>query len=191
VIDVALHRSLAEHEVGGNLGVGHALPDEREHLALTRGEDIEALGGGRDIRRRAIGGQDPPGHRRIQPGPASATVRTARCRSSAGTPLRRKPDAPARSAAARISSSSNVVSSSTGGGSAIRPIALVGGHAIDDGHADVHQHDVRLQANHGGGDARPVSTFADNVEAVPLAQDAGSHRPLLMQPMQRYATACT
>ena len=33
------------------------------------------------------------------------------------------------------------------------------------------------QANHGGGDAGPVSTFADDVEAVPLAQDATQTGP--------------
>ena len=42
VVDVRLHRPLADEELGGDLGVRLALPDEREHLALAAGQRIEA-----------------------------------------------------------------------------------------------------------------------------------------------------
>ena len=65
--------------------------------------------------------------------PPSATTRTARCKSSAVTPLRMKPDAPARSIAARTSSSSNVVRARTGGPAPRRRSSLVAWTPSTDG----------------------------------------------------------
>jgi hypothetical protein len=41
VVDVRLDRALADVQLGGDLGVGPAAADEREHLALAAGQRVQ------------------------------------------------------------------------------------------------------------------------------------------------------
>ena len=115
--------------------------------------------------------------------PPPATTRTARCRSSAGTPFRVKPDAPARRTPASTSSSSNVVSASTGGLPSRRRSSRVACTPSITG--------IRTSISTTSGasdstapvDLAAVRTFANDVEAELGAQDAtqaGAHQLLIV-----------
>ena len=129
----------------------------------------------------------PASTRPVTPGSSqespAATARTARWRSSAGTPLSRKPAAPARSAPARISSSSNVVRTSTGGDPGTSPSSRVAVDAVDLRHAHVHDDHVGAQPRDGLDDPLAAVELADDVEAEPRPQDAaqtGAHQLLVV-----------
>ena len=98
--DVGLHGRLAEVELGGDLRVGHAATDQRQHVALALGQGVEHVGatgarGGTDandsITRTVTPGSSSP--------PPEATVRTPSIRRSGGATLSRKPLTPERRAA--------------------------------------------------------------------------------------------
>src|SRR5215475_9673818 len=59
VVDVRLDRSLADEQVGRDLGVALALPDERQHFTLPGGQVIEIdVASGPLWRSRPVNGQD-------------------------------------------------------------------------------------------------------------------------------------
>ena len=53
----------ADHQAGGDLVVGQPAADEREHLPLARGEDVEARRGHARLRAARELGDEPAGHR--------------------------------------------------------------------------------------------------------------------------------
>jgi hypothetical protein len=87
VADVRAHRGIGNEELGGDLVVRGTSADEREHLALGRGERVD-------------------GARRASP---RATIRIASIRSLGRTSFSKKPLAPARIASITYSSISKVV----------------------------------------------------------------------------------
>src|SRR5215467_10443301 len=110
-----------------------------------------------------------------------ATTRTARCRSSAGTPLSTKPEAPARSMRTSASSSSNVVRASTGGLASRRRSSRV--YAVYQWHSYVHQHHVGREGLDRGDHLAAVGAFTDDVVAELGSQDVaqpGPHQLLIV-----------
>ena len=153
VADVGLDRRLADHQLGGDLRVGHALGDQPQHLQLPLGQPVQPrrgrllVGRGQPCARTcpaAAGSRSAPRSRRPPPPPGSPAPARPAARPSAGT---RWP--PARSASTMYSSRSKVVSTSTLGTCAARrrlphdPAGRL--DAVHAGHPDVHQHHVGQQ----------------------------------------------
>ena len=182
--DMRLHGRLADEELLGDLGVREASRDQLQDLDLARGQ-LRASGGG---------GAPPRGGRRtnssitrrvIEGASSASPLATARIPStscSGGTSLSRKPLAPPavprrRTRPCRTSSASRPSPTASPIGDQL-PGRL---DAVELRHADVHQHDVWLEAT------GLVDRLDRRLTASPTTSMSGSASRIIRKPARTSA----
>ncbi len=172
--DVRLHGGLREVLDRRDLGVGEAGRGAQQDLPLARRElgRTPRPGRARGVRNRSSRVRVAPAATTWLP---SATARTAASSSSGRASLSTNPLAPASIAETAASSRSKVVSTRTRGASSPRRVDQPPGrgHAVDPGHADVHDDDVGTCVGHQRGHLVAVLGLPDHLE-VRLASRAPS-----------------